>query len=203
MYNIFQTPAGERPGHGVCAASFPAKLLPTTTPPREEAVNKPTRTRIANGVLGAVLAVLVCAHQLLGAFAPGTAALGGLRTAMWIAVAALAVHVALSVATTRQMLTDATRPPSSKKKQHQVLKWVSGAAVAMLLAAHVLVQPEPAVRAALLVALAGALAWHLWLGAKSLLKDLGADRRYRIALKTAAVVVAAAVVLGVCAKSFF
>lgn len=55
-----------------------------------------------------------------------------LNWAVWIGVGIIAVHVALSVGTTRQMLCDRSRPPSAKKKAHQLKKWVSGIAIGVI-----------------------------------------------------------------------
>lgn len=101
----------------------------------------------------------------------------------------LAVHVPLCVLTSCAMLSDAARPPSARKKRHLLLKWASGgfllaAAVAHMLMAEKSARPEcdPAFLLATLL-VSGILAWHLSVGVKSLLKDLGLDRTYRNGLR--------------------
>ena len=154
-----------------------------------------SRTRTANGILCAALVVALVCHQIAGAFFAGAVPARPVRLLMWAVVVVITVHVALSIATTAQMMTDNKRPPSIHKRRHQALKWVTGILVGSLAAIHVFsIAPSPSTRTALLSALAICLAWHGWVGTKSLLKDLNINRTWRFAVRTAFCVVATVVV---------
>ena len=91
--------------------------------------------------------------------------------------------IALCLITSRLMLTDTVRPPSRKKKNHLWLKWASGAALAACAAPHALGWDASARWFTLLVL--ALLAWHAYIGCKSLARDLRcaeARRRLRIAI---------------------
>jgi succinate dehydrogenase hydrophobic anchor subunit len=146
------------------------------------------------GVNGAVSALIVCfliAHALLGCLSLLFGLPKTFAASIWLGVALASLHVLLCVATSKLMLGDQERPPSKKKRRHLLLKWLSGAALAAFAALHVLVRPDgllalsrPAYTAALL-ALVAALAAHVFIGSKSLLKDLGLARRLRTPLRLA------------------
>ena len=108
------------------------------------------------------------------------------------------VHLILRGITTYDMWTDRKRPASQRKRRHQYLKWISGGAVLACAAAHMLVVLAPGLfpgsthvlRHLLMIALAAALCWHIFISTKSLLKDLWpeATKLARNLIRTAAVV---------------
>ena len=156
-------------------------------------------SRVANAWAALILVVIFCAHALLGALkqlVPGLPS--ALAWVVWVGVGAIVVHLILSGITTYDMWTDRKRPASPRKKRHQYLKWISGAAVLVCAAAHMLVVLAPGLfpgsthvlRHVLMIALAAALCWHIFISAKSLLKDLwpGATKRARNLIRAAVVV---------------
>lgn len=113
-----------------------------------------------------------------------------LNWAVWIGVGIIAVHVALSVGTTRQMLCGRSRPPSAKKKAHQLKKWVSGIAIGVIAAAHVLLDFGSVAWAIVALLIDVALATHVCISAKSLAKDLGLGAKSKYAVRVFAILVA-------------
>lgn len=122
----------------------------------------------------------------------------GLSWIVWVGVGVIAVHVALSIGTTRQMLFEKSRLPSTKKKAHQLKKWVSGIAVGVVAAAHVLLIPGSASWVAVVLLLDAVLAAHTCVSAKSLVKDLGIASGFRHAIRALAVIAAILISAGVC-----
>ena len=151
--------------------------------------------RGANGVVSAVIVVFFLAHGVLGAVAGLTGFMSPYAQAVWLGVALVGVHVMASIATSVQQLTDTQRPPSARKKRHLALKWVTGLALGVLALAHVAMPKSSLAASVVIVVLSAALAVHVSVGAKSLLKDLGIDRRYMSALRIVVCVVAAALVV--------
>ena len=169
--------------------------------------NRPT-TRFVNGVIALVITVAFLAHAALGGLSPLLRLSSSLAWVVWGAVALAGLHVVASIVTSVLQLSDADRPPSSRKKRHLALKWATGALLAATAVAHVIcvqtygpdaaqVTATGAVAAIVLVA---ALAAHACVGAKSLLVDLGLNKRYmnafRIALIAATALVAVLVMVG-------
>ena len=97
------------------------------------------------------------------------------------------VHIVASVFTTYIMFTDEVRPPSSRKKRHQWLKWATGALLAVVAIWHAL-RPDTSADALLIVVLA-VLAWHAFVGSKSIVRDLDMSRFMKTALRVAVVAV--------------
>ena len=122
------------------------------------------------------------------------------------AVVALA-HVALCVATSAAMLTDTQRPPSARKRQHLVVKWVTGIALGLVAGLHIAASQGAlggvlaalsgsGVTARLLIlAVVVAMGMHLWTGARSLLKDVDLPRAWKPYVRGAIVVVTLALVV--------
>ena len=161
----------------------------------ESAPNRPDgAVRRGNGVLSAVVGVFFIGHGLLGCALFVFGISDAAAWVVWVGVALAGVHVAVCIATSAYQLTDTVRPPSREKKRHLVLKWVTGALLVATVAAHVLgfrvlgesVNAPSMFGALVVVAVAAALAVHLCVGAKSLLKDLGIDRKYRAAVRAVA-----------------
>ena len=149
-------------------------------------MSKGSKIRFANGVVSAAIVVFFLVHATLGS----VSALTGFRSPfawfVWVGVALVAAHVVISVFTSREQLTDVERPPSARKKRHLALKWATGGLLLAAAAVHVVVMrtwgaaaaQSTATGAVLTIVLATVLAIHLCVGSKSVLKDLGIDRRY-------------------------
>lgn len=162
-----------------------------------------SRTRLANGVVSAGIVVFFIVHASLGSIIGLIPLHSGLAWAVWIGVACATIHVALCIATSIQQLTDTVRPPSINKKRHLVLKWATGVFLLVCAAVHVVVvrtagaddMISSVTGVIVIVALAVALAAHICVGSKSLLKDLNVDRSFRPAVRGAACTFAALFVL--------
>ena len=158
----------------------------THNPQQGSTPTRPSRLRAINGIASAVIVVLFIAHGL-------TRVAGGMGPSfiVWAGVAIVLVHVLLSVGTSTEMLSDTVRPPSTKKKLHLVLKWVSGTLLGAFALAHALGLVDS--NKWFLCALALLIAWHAWVGSRSLLKDLRIDTRYRNMLRIILCIAAAAI----------
>lgn len=162
-----------------------------------------SRTRLANGVVSAGIVAFFIVHASIGSIVGLVPFQSSFVWAVWIGVACMAVHIALCVATSIQQLTDTVRPPSINKKRHLALKWATGALLLVCAAMHVVVVRTAGVGdmissvtgVVVIVALAVALATHICVGSKSLLKDLNVDRSFRPAVRGSACVFAAFFVL--------
>ena len=150
-----------------------------------------SRSRQVNGAVSAALVLFFLAHATLGSIALLTGFASPFATLVWAGVGLVAVHVVASVVTSREQLHDRERPPSARKKRHLALKWATGCLLAVAAAVHIVSRmPFAAAQSALLdvasiVVVAVALAVHLWVGSKSLLKDLGLDTRFQLAFRVA------------------
>ncbi len=125
---------------------------------------------IANALAAALLTAFFLAHALLGAFSRLFLNADAPTIIVWAFIFVAFVHIALCLITSRLMLTDTVRPPSRKKKNHLWLKWASGAALAACAAPHALGWDASARWFTLLVL--ALLAWHAYIGCKSLARDL-------------------------------
>lgn len=154
-----------------------------------------SKARLVNGVVSAAIVLLFLAHALMG----GASFIWGfsspLSVLVWVGVALAAVHVVLSVVTSREQLNDAERPPSPRKKRHLALKWATGLLLAGAAAAHVALPKGPVLGVVLIAVVAVALAVHVCVGSKSLLKDIGVDRRFKTAFRIVVCAVSAGAVL--------
>ena len=161
---------------------------------------KSSKTRIANGVVAAFVACFFAVHGMLGAFESVLPLSGRLVWTVWVGVGFVGVHVLISVATSYQKLTDSARPPSARKKRHLTLKWATGIVLAMAVGAHIACMRSPDVFSAVspaaklvTVAVAVILAWHVCVGMKSLLKDIGLSKKLIVPLRVLTCVLAAAI----------
>lgn len=145
-------------------------------------MGKGSKTRNVNGILSAVLVVFFLAHGVMGSLAIMFGYMSPLIWLVWVGMALVVVHVVVSIVTSWDQLTDAEFPPSSRKKRHLALKWVTGTALAVCVAFHVMREGAVVSRVAI-VAVAVLLAVHACVGSKSLLKDLNIDRRYKGAFR--------------------
>ena len=152
---------------------------------------KTSKARAANGIVSGAIVVFFLVHATLGSLS----GLVGLKSPftwfVWVGVALIGVHIVVSIVTSREQLGDAARPPSARKKRHLALKWATGAALLAFALAHVVAMrtfgagalQSSATGAVLTCALAAAMATHLCVGTKSLLTDLGIDRRFMMAFR--------------------
>ena len=146
-------------------------------------MRKHRSARFVNGVLTAAAIVLLAVHAALGSLSAVTGLSRELLWMVWGAVGLVVAHVVASVVTSREQLTDAERPPSARKKRHLALKWVTGGSLAIAVVAHIFLPHDGLLSLLVVVAVCLALAVHLCVGARSLLKDLGLDRRYKTAFR--------------------
>lgn len=152
--------------------------------------------RKVNGAIAGVLCLFFLVHGILGILWTSGAINAELAFVIWAFFIAALVHGLLSIVTSRQMLHDAERPPSRRKKRHLVLKWVTGLALLLIACIHALL-PEHATAwpyASILVTLA--LAMHMYVGGKSLTSDLALPHGMRIAFRLVAIVWAVFVCIG-------
>ena len=156
-----------------------------------------SKIRKANALAAALLTAFFLAHALLGAFSRLFLNADAPTIIVWAFISVAFVHIALCLITSRLMLTDTVRPPSRKKKNHLWLKWASGAALAACAAPHVLGRDASA-RWFILLVLA-LLAWHAYIGCKSLARDLAMRRGAKTPLRIA--IIAASCVIGAIAAA--
>ena len=151
--------------------------------------------RSVNGVIAALITIIFLVHGAMGSLSAVFGFSGALAWVVWGAVILACVHVAMSLITSVQQLNDAERPPSARKKAHLALKWVTGGLLAIIAIAHI-VLPKSAVAAAyVIIGVSVVLAAHLCVCAKSLLSDLGIDRRWKWPFRVLVCVLAALFVL--------
>lgn len=156
---------------------------------------KSSKARVANGVIAALITVIFLVHGTMGSLSALFGFSSALAWVVWGAVILTGLHVAVSLATSAQQLTDREFPPSRRKKAHLALKWVTGALLAVVAIAHIVLPKGSAAGAGVIVAVSVALAAHLCVGSKSLLKDLGISRSYKQAFRIVVCLFAALFVL--------
>ena len=162
-----------------------------TQPDENERKNKLLR-RIG-AVVATALAVFYFIHAALGATAQPGAIPESARLLVWAFSAIIVVHIFICIGTTWFMFTDQVRPPSKAKKRHQILKWATGAILLLLALAHVIGVPIDG--HIIMLALLAALAWHCYVGAKSVARDLGLPRGAKVPIRV--VLIAVAVVIAI------
>lgn len=155
---------------------------------------RPT-ARFVNGVIAGAITVFFLAHGTMGGLSVAVGIPSSLSWLAWVALALVAAHVIASIVTSKQQLTDPERPPSPRKKRHLALKWATGCLLAVAAAAHIALPNGSTTALATIIAVSIALAIHLWVGSKSLLKDLDIDRRHQTGLRIAACIFAAAFII--------
>ncbi len=154
--------------------------------------------RTVNGIVSAVILCLFLVHAVLGTFSSPLSFSAVASYVLWLGMALVGVHVVASIATSYEQLTDTVRPPSRKKRQHLLLKWVTGIVLLAVVLLHILRVREldlasavySPLGTAVAIALVAALAVHAWTGSKSLLKDLNIDRKYRSVLRAGVAILA-------------
>lgn len=161
-------------------------------------MGKGSKARYVNGVISAIIVVFFLVHATLGSFESAPSPENPVRWVIWAGVCLVAVHVVTSVVTSYQQMSDKEFPPSSRKKRHLVLKWVTGVLLASAVFVHVSnVQAldageaiPPEALAAATVVLAAVLAWHIFVGVKSMLKDIGLSKGLMTPLRVIVIVLA-------------
>ena len=164
-------------------------------------MRREVNARFANGVVSAALTIFFLAHGILGAAALVFGFFGSFAWVVWVGVPLIAVHVVFSIVTSRNQLNDKTRPPSARKKRHLALKWATGMLLAACATAHVICKDAVSGRIAI-IALTVTLTVHLCVGAKSLLKDLDIDRKFKMAFRLVVCVFAAVFAVAVILSAF-
>lgn len=155
--------------------------------------------RKVNGAVAGVLCLFFLVHGVLGILWTSAAVTMELAFVIWAFFIVALVHGLLSIVTSRQMVHDAERPPSRRKKRHLALKWVTGVALLLVACIHALL-PESTIfwpYASILVTCA--LAVHMYVGGKSLASDLGLPHGMRIAFRLVAIIWAVIVCIGLLA----
>ena len=164
-----------------------------------------TRARVTNAIAASVIMVLFLVHACLGTlklYWPDMPS--NLEFIVWFGVAVIVFHVIASIVTTREMWIDTQRPPSNRKKRHQILKWITGALLACAIVVHQLCVAQLLPLAAVdmltlptLIVTAILLCWHLFVGAKSLTRDLNLRGALRMPLRVVAIVITVVVCVAV------
>lgn len=161
------------------------------------------KLRLFNAVIASVVAAFFLVHSGLGTASFSIESLvNSVPWLVWGMLGAVGVHVVVSVAATVLMLTDAKRPPSSRKKRHFVLKWVTGALLALVIGMHLayVIFPEgfgldASQLKVLFLLLLAALAWHVGIATKSLARDLGIGKKTRDIMRAGYVLVVLALIV--------
>ncbi len=152
--------------------------------------------RRVNAVLAALLTVFFFGHAVLGAASQSASVLADTAAPailIWSFAGIACLHAAVSVLTTYLMFTDEVRPPSSRKRAHQWLKWATGGVLVLVAAFHAL---SPAGELSLiLLAVLAALLWHAYVGCKSLVRDFGLPRSFKLGLRALVLLVSVVVAL--------
>jgi len=156
-----------------------------------------TPARVFNAVAAGIIMLLFLVHACLGTLKLYWPEMpSNLEFIVWFGVAIIAVHVIASIVTTYEMWTDTVRPPSDRKKRHQILKWVTGILLLVSIVIHQLCVSELLPPAAVdvltlpaLIVTAILLCWHLFVGAKSLTRDLNLKSAFRTPLRVVFIVI--------------
>ena len=156
--------------------------------------------RVSNAITAAFLACYFLLHALLGTIEIASQWRGAFEWAVWIGVGVIGVHIALSIATTVSMFTDKVRPASPRKRQHQMLKWMTGIALLICIFMHIAsrgidVDAPRFTDAATAVIVLAALVWHFFVGVKSFTHDLRISSKLRTPARAIVAVAAAALAL--------
>jgi len=152
--------------------------------------------RRINAYIALTLIVLLIIHAALGTLGVALQWRGTLEAIIWIGVVFIGLHILLCICTTYTMFTDKVRPASSRKKRHQIIKWISGGIVLCTLVLHLCKTPldvfAPTIAGGFLAAvLMVFLAWHSVVGVKSLTHDLRQSISMRTPMRVIIIVLAA------------
>lgn len=155
--------------------------------------------RKVNGAVAGVLCLFFLVHGTLGILWTSDAVTAELAFVIWAFFIAALVHGLLSIVTSWQMLHDAERPPSRRKKRHLALKWVTGLALLLIACIHALLPEHAAAWSSVSILVTLAFAVHMYVGSKSLTSDLGLPHGMRIAFRLVTIAWAAIVCIGLLA----
>lgn len=171
-------------------------------------MNRRSKARLVNGIISAFIVVFFVAHSLLGGMEAHIPLASPPALIMWAGIAIVGAHVVTSIVTSHEQLTDAAFPPSKRKKRHLALKWVTGGVLLAAIVAHIVcirtfgpnaVQTSSIATLVTLV-LVAALTIHIWVGAKSLITDLGLSKKlvrpFRVIVCTLAIAIGCIVITG-------
>ncbi len=146
------------------------------------------RIRRFNAILTVALMVFFFAHATMGSLTQIIPIHNDVEWLIWTFAALILVHAVTCIATSYFMLTNTKNPPSKGKKQHLVLKWVSGATLLLFVFLHVTGAFNLYIP--IMVLLAGILAWHSYVGIKSFTKDLKMPGTLRMPIRIVLIVLA-------------
>lgn len=144
--------------------------------------------RKVNGAIAGVLCLFFLVHGVLGILWTSAAVTMGLAFVIWAFFIVVLVHGLLSIVTSRQMLHDAKRPPSRRKKQHLALKWVTGVALLLVACIHALLPESTIFWPYASIFVTCALAVHMYVGSRSLASDLELPFGARLACRSMAII---------------
>lgn len=156
-------------------------------------MEKRSTARRANGYVATVLVVFfMCAHILLGSLSLVTPIDNRFAWVVWIGSAVILVHICLSIATTREKLSNTDKPANPSKKRKIALRWITGILVAVAAGMHIVsveLYGESAIQAsplgwASVLALIVILTVHITLNIKSLIRDVGGSKELKERLRT-------------------
>ncbi|MBQ6586168.1 MAG: hypothetical protein IJH83_05105 [Coriobacteriales bacterium] len=144
-----------------------------------------SKLRTFGAWIALAITLLFLAHACLGTlrqFWPNIPS--SLEWLVWVGVGLIGVHVVLAGATTYAMWTDTVRPPSERKKQHQIKKWVTGGILLLAAIFHQLWLGHGIWTQLIMALTAVALCVHLFTSMKSLTRDLGLSKAWRTPART-------------------
>ena len=161
-------------------------------------------TRLVNAIIAALLAAFFLIHAGLAAAKLCGVDLGEtFKWTVWVGVGIIALHVILSLRTTQTMFNDTERPPSAKKRQHQMLKWLTGGVLILAVLFHFPSGEGASFAYALaLIITAAALSWHIYTGTKSLTRDLNLPSSLRPIVRAIVCLAAAAIAAALITASY-
>lgn len=153
--------------------------------------------RCINGVTALMLIVMFLIHAGMGAFFVNGLVFGEVRWIAWVGIGIIALHGLLSIGTTWRMFNDRMRPPSAKKKEHQIKKWITGIIIGVITIAHVLVPFGTATWVFVALLLDGAGIVHICISSKSLVKDIKFPPQGKYVVRAVTILIAVLAGLGV------
>ncbi|MCQ2751656.1 MAG: hypothetical protein MJ189_00905 [Coriobacteriales bacterium] len=168
-----------------------------------------TKTRKFNAFLAAIVLCFFIIHIFAGtAFIYGYLQVDSwVPYVIWTFFGLIIIHVITCIFTSYFMLIDKVNAPSKKKKNHLLLKWITGVFLLLCALSHGLGQiflPQffsdlstvfliDTIQCAILITF---LAWHACVGVKSLLKDLNLPYSEKIKIIICAVLIIIIAILG-------
>ena len=142
-------------------------------------MEKRSIARVVNAVIAALITIIFLVHGAMGSLSAVFGFVNSFPWIVWGAVILAGIHVAVSLLTSSQQLGDVENPPSVRKKAHLALKWATGGLLAVCAVAHIVLPKSMNAAPYIIMAVSVLLAAHVCVCAKSLLADLGIDRRWK------------------------